>query len=99
MRSSWQLLTCALLMAVLSGIACAADVIVASPPPAARVEVIGVRPSPAHVWVGGHWTWRGKWVWDGGRWVVPAYRNATWVPGHWDRRGHGWVWVPGHWRR
>ena len=29
-------------------------------PPPAQVEVIGVAPSATHVWVGGHWAWRGR---------------------------------------
>jgi len=39
------------------------------PPP--RVEVVPPRPSPAHIWVGGHWVHeRGDWVWIRGVWVI-----------------------------
>ena len=73
-------------------------VVVEAPPPP-REEVIIVRPSPAHVWVAGHWGRRGgEWVWVGGSWTLPPRRYAVWVPGHWVHRYRGWVWVPGHWR-
>ena len=38
--------------------------------PAPVVEVVTVRPSPAHVWVKGHHVWEnGRWVWIPGVWV------------------------------
>ena len=37
--------------------------------PADRVEVVSVRPSPAHVWIAGRWERRGDgWEWISGRW-------------------------------
>ena len=69
------------------------------PPP--RQEVVVVRPSPAHVWVGGHWAWRPAaraYIWVPGVWVVPASPRHVWVPAHWARRPGGYVWVEGHWR-
>jgi hypothetical protein len=71
-------------------------------PPAARVEVIGVRPGPGYVWVAGYWGWSGAdYYWVPGRWVIPPQRVYTaWVPGRWDHhRGRGWYYRPGHWRR
>jgi YXWGXW repeat-containing protein len=71
----------------------------ALPPP--QTEVIIVQPSPAHVWVAGHWTWhRGRraYVWAPGHWVVPPGPRRVWVPGHWATRPGGYVWVEGHWR-
>jgi hypothetical protein len=44
------------------------------PPPADRIEVIGVAPYHGAHWVKGHWGWRH------GRW--------EWIPGHWSRRGY-----------
>lgn len=39
------------------------------PPP--EVEVMGVAPSPAHVWVAGKWHWGGRaWVWGRGHWAL-----------------------------
>jgi hypothetical protein len=67
-------------------------------PPAAPVEVIGVAPGPGYVWVGGHYAWRGRWVWVRGHWDRAPVGYAGWVPGHWGRRAGGWVWVEGHWR-
>jgi hypothetical protein len=42
-----------------------ADGVVLVAPPAPRVEVIGVAPSPGYVWVAGYWSWVGgrhEWV-------------------------------------
>ena len=69
------------------------------PPP--RNEVVVVRPSPAHVWVAGHWAWRAPnraYAWIPGHWVVPANPRHVWVPGHWQARRGGYVWIEGHWR-
>jgi hypothetical protein len=38
--------------------------------PAPIVEVVSVRPSPAHIWVKGHHAWEGgRWAWHPGVWV------------------------------
>lgn len=50
---------------------CAVGLMVPGPPPAPMVEVRGVAPGPAFVWIGGCWTWRSRWVWTGGSWGVP----------------------------
>lgn len=68
-------------------------------PPVAPVEVIGIAPRPGYIWIGGHYVWRGRWVWVPGYWSRPPVGYAVWVPGHWDRRPGGWIWVEGHWRR
>jgi hypothetical protein len=73
-------------------------VIVRQPPPPLRTEVIGVAPSPRHVWVSGYWTWNNRWVWQRGRWVMPPHHGARWAPGHWRSYRGGWAWAPGHWR-
>ena len=70
-------------------------------PPPVQAEVVVVRPSLAHVWVGGHSAWRAPrraYVWLPGRWVVPASPRLVWVPGRWERHPRGHVWVEGHWR-
>ena len=65
------------------------------PPPPPQSEVIIVQPSPAHVWVPGHWAWRAPrraYVWVPGHWVVPAGPRHVWVPGHGRAtRRHVWV--------
>lgn len=79
--------------------ASAARVVVRVGPPAARVEVRGVAPSPRHVWVGGYWQWNGRGhVWVAGTWQLPPRHRAHWVDGHWRHTREGWVWIPGHWR-
>lgn len=68
-------------------------------PPPARVEVIGVAPSHAHVWVAGHWVWRGNnYIWINGNWDKRPRAKAVWVPGHWKHARRGYRWIPGHWR-
>jgi len=69
-------------------------------PPAPRAEVIiGVAPSPDHVWIGGYWARRaGSWVWIDGRWMLRPRPGVAWVPGHWERHPRGHVWISGHWR-
>jgi hypothetical protein len=72
--------------------------VVTEAPPAPQVEVQVAAPGPGFVWTPGYWGWHGRWVWVGGRWVVPPHRHAVWVAGHWGHRGHGYVWVGGRWR-
>jgi len=52
-RTGLILVSGAVLAATMS--ACAVRMVVPGPPPAARVEVRGVAPGPAHVWVAGFW--------------------------------------------
>ena len=74
-------------------------VAVTTPPPAARVEVIGTAPGPEYVWIGGHWGWQGsEYVWMDGRWDRGPHAKAKWVPGHWKNTKRGWVWTDGHWK-
>jgi hypothetical protein len=68
----------------------------APPPPQKEVIVIERRPSPSHVWIGGHWAWQGRWVWIGGHWHA-GRAGHHWVGGHWEAHGRRWVWVSGHW--
>ena len=66
-------------------------------PPAPRVEVVPVRPSPHHFWVHGYWGWNGHaHAWTPGRYEVErrgyAYREPRWEGGrgHWRFRDGGW---------
>ncbi len=71
---------------------------VAVAPPAPRVEVQPVRPSPAHVWIAGHWAWRGAaHVWLPGHWVLPPGAGYRWVPARWVQRGGQYDFFEGHW--
>lgn len=78
-----------------------AQVYVRIGPPHPHHEVIGVRPSPHHVWVAGYHRWDGHaYVWVPGVWTVPPQPYYhRWVPGHWRETPHGWVWINGHWAR
>jgi|SRR5271156_5399144 len=73
-------------------------VVVGEPPPPPQVDVVVAPPGPGFAWVGGYWTWQGRWIWAPGRWARPPYRGALWVGGRWRRHGHGFVWVSGGWR-
>ncbi len=65
-------------------------------PPAPRVEVIPVAPSPQHFWVHGYWGYGTAHYWVPGRYeaVRPgwAYSEARWAP-----IGHRWHFYPGRW--
>src|SRR5436190_4530300 len=75
------------------------EVIVTQAPPDPRLEVIGVAPSTAHIWVRGYWVHRnGQYVWIAGHWELRPRPGAIWVPGHWDSTSRGWVLTPGHWQ-
>ena len=89
-----------LLVTLLAGCATAPPpVATVPPPPAIPTEVAPPQPSPAHVWVPGHWVWRRRnYVWTPGHWTVPGTPTQVWVPGHWAPRGAGYVWVEGRWR-
>jgi len=91
--------TALLLGGLVASSACVTGFAVEVPPPGVRIEVRGFAPSPAHVWIDGHWAWEGRWVWVAGRWVVPPAGRRSWVPGRWERHHRGWVWVEGRWRR
>jgi hypothetical protein len=68
-----------------------------APPPRSEV-VVGVAPSPIHVWVGSYWTRHdNNWYWVSGRWAARPRPNATWVDGRWDRHPRGYVRVGGYW--
>jgi hypothetical protein len=74
-------------------------VYVVKKPPPPRLEVVGVAPSAAHVWIAGHWAWeRGNYQWVPGHWAKRPRTGAAWVPGHWKQTRRGHVWIQGHWR-
>ena len=72
-------------------------VVYQAPPPPSQ-EVVVAAPGPAYAWVPGYWSWQGRWVWIGGRYVVRPHPRAVLVPGHWARHGGGYIWVSGYWR-
>ncbi len=74
------------------------EVVAAEEPPADILESQPAAPGPDYFWVGGHWHWRGGWVWIGGRYEhhPDFHPGARWVAGHWERRDGSWVWREGH---
>ncbi len=71
-----------------------------APPPPVHRGIVGVAPSPNHVWVNGYHEWAGgNYVWRPGTWVARPYPRAFWVDARWVPRRGGWVFVPGHWAR
>src|SRR5437588_2424355 len=69
------------------------------PPPPPRAEVQPVAPSARHIWIAGHWAWRGgAHVWLSGAWVVPPESNVIWEPARWANEGGEWRFFEGHWR-
>jgi hypothetical protein len=101
-RASWRRgLVVPAIALVLAGCVVAQPVVVRRPPPSPpiRTEIAPVAPTPAHVWVPGHWAWHHeRYVWIPGRWEVPASPGYVGVPGGWMPREGGYVWVEGHWR-
>ena len=72
---------------------------VVAPPPPPRVEVQIARPSPAHVWIAGHWAWRGgAQVWVAGHWAMPPSAGYVWEPARWANQNGSWMFYEGHWR-
>ncbi len=74
------------------------EIVVMAPPPPQQREVIYERPSPLHVWIGGHWSWHlGKHVWVSGRWSTAPRQRAIWVAPRWEQRGKRYVLIEGYW--
>ncbi len=75
------------------------EIVVTVPPPPPQREVIVERPSPQHIWIGGHWSWRaGQHVWIGGGWALAPRQNASWVAPRWEYRGGRYIYIAGYWR-
>lgn len=68
----------------------AATIIVTQAPPAVQQEVVVARPSSAHVWVPGYWTWRNnRYEWMSGHWEIPPRTDAMWVAPRTERLSDG----------
>ncbi len=67
-------------------------------PPAARVEVRPMAPSQGHVWIDGHWRWRGnRHLWEAGYWELPPSTGYHWVAARWVNEGGAWMFYDGYW--
>ncbi|HZY36696.1 MAG TPA: hypothetical protein VFE53_08620 [Mucilaginibacter sp.] len=79
-------------------LSCAQEVVVGARLYYHHRDIRPMRPSRAHIWVGGEWVPSGAtYTWRAGYWALPAQPGIYWVRGHWARRPRGWVWIPGHW--
>ncbi len=68
-------------------------------PPTRIVEVLGVAPSRAYVWVSGRYDWRGReYVWIPGRYEMPRAGFVRYEEGRWVHSRQGWYFVDGRWR-
>jgi hypothetical protein len=81
--------------------AMAPRVLVATPPPPARIDPAKPPgPGGSSFWRPGHWSFRGgRYVWMPGAWVVPPRDGLVWQAGFYHRTVEGGEWVEGHWRK
>jgi hypothetical protein len=71
-----------------------APVVVIGAPPVRRYhEVVVASPGPGYIWIEGHYSWQGQWVWVPGVWAMPPQPGSYWVTGAYQ----GQNWVEGHW--
>jgi hypothetical protein len=78
--------------------ASAADVFVTVAPPPPRVEHVPAL-RHGHVWVPGHWDWRGRrYVWVDGT-MVRERRGYRYAEPRWVERGGRWYQKRGRWAR
>lgn len=72
--------------------------VIAQAPPAPPPEAVPQRPSSAHVWVPGHWTWQNnRYAWMAGHWEEPPTAGGVWVPPRWEPEGGAIRFYEGHW--
>jgi hypothetical protein len=78
--------------------AVSAVIVVRQAPPAPRVETVPAA-RRGHVWVPGHWDWRGKrYVWVKGNYVRER-RGYMYDQPAWEERDGKWHRTGGNWRR
>jgi hypothetical protein len=76
-----------------------AEIVIKLRPPVSIREHRTVRPSRAHVWVGGYHRWDGNaYSWQAGRWETPPRAHAVWVAPRYTHRHDGYVYTEGRWR-
>ena len=69
------------------------------PPPIHQARVQPPMPSPQSVWVAGHWSWQGRWVWIDGSWQTPRAGYVWTPPVAVQARAGTYEYHPGYWRR
>jgi hypothetical protein len=68
-----------------------------TPPPGPRAEERPAAPSPAHIWIPGHWAWGGEQhIWVRGRYEPPRDGHVFLAP-QWFSLNKMWTFYPGHW--
>ena len=91
------LATAAIGTVAVPGVASAQVYVQVAPPPL-RAEVVPA-PRHGHVWVPGHWEWRGhRHFWVSGHWIAarPGYR---YYGPRWAERNGRWYYEQGRWGR
>jgi hypothetical protein len=74
-----------------------ADILVDTPPPAARADHVSHR--DGYIWAPGNWEWTGhSYHWVSGSYLYER-RGYHWVANHWDQIGSQWHYAPGHWEQ
>ncbi len=69
------------------------------PLPPSATDAVDDQPSPQHVYVSGHWTWKdGAYTWVGGAWELPPSPTAEWVGPRWEKKDSGYVLIEGVWQ-
>lgn len=102
MPGGWQLQRGGFVWVDAQWVAAKMGLIVPAPPaiPLAFPETPVAAPKSKRpvVWQGGHWEWRGTWVWEPGMYIESVIPNATWVLSQWEKMADGsWRWTPAHW--
>ncbi len=75
-------------------------ILVPSPPPVPKVEIVPqvAHPQPRAVWVSGQWLWRGRrWEWEPGTWVTPSRGDTYAPPAIVFLDDKQIAWLPGKW--
>jgi hypothetical protein len=72
------------------------NIIVGSPPPPPRAEIVPPM-RVGYIWAPGYWRWEhDRHVWAPGHYMQ-ARRGEHWVADRWNHRHDGWRHEPGHW--
>lgn len=69
------------------------------PLPPSTTDSVEDQPSPQHVYISGHWTWKdGAYTWVSGAWELPPSNSAEWIAPRWEKKENGYVLQEGYWQ-
>lgn len=69
------------------------------PLPASGTDSVDDQPSPQHVYISGHWSWKdGAFSWENGHWELPPAAGTVWVAPRWEKMNTGYTLVEGYWQ-